>query len=352
MSIRKGPTDGYDFGNKRQYRRRVWRSFVDAMDGIVFDKHALLMPSSEGAEVEVALDAGFRQPNLHVVDRNKAIVATLKRRFPMINTYGCDVQTAAARIAATGTRLSVANLDFTGCLSGPLLAEIANVFVSGVMSERGRVAITLLRGREQATQFRAIRNAGAEWSAAWRRLGLDETDIGRVSSVIDAIGYAQGTRVYMPPCPAWKYRSIAGSQTMLVLNLTVHSIGCMCEWCRSRAPVPLAMLLRVGLPGSLTVAPWTLDLRGVPHSPGQVWDEWKQIADDQSRVRPMPAAPDARIGIDTDGMWLFGFRKGVTNPPEMQYRLVEWGGQRYESTKSIQDIERCSGDRAGAVVGD
>lgn len=144
------PAGGYEFGNKRQYRRRIWktfRSFAAQLDGGIKGAHALLMPSKEGAEIDVALDYGFSEHNLHVVDRNPAIVATNRRRYPRVNTYGVDIVRACARIERNGLRLSVANFDLTTHVFGamPWLLAIGKM---SVFCPEFVIAVTLLKGRE------------------------------------------------------------------------------------------------------------------------------------------------------------------------------------------------------------
>jgi hypothetical protein len=132
--MRSAPTGGYDFPRKRDYRRKVWATFRDTLKSrrlSVAESHALLMPSLEGDEIEVAIDAGFRESNLHVVDLEPAIVATLKRRYPRITTYGVTASRAFARLAKTGVKIRCANLDFCRKLSTPFAGELAQIALLG-----------------------------------------------------------------------------------------------------------------------------------------------------------------------------------------------------------------------------
>lgn len=172
--MRKAPRGGYDFSRKRDYRRKVWATFREKLKEerrAVADSQALLMPSLEGDEIEVALNAGFREENLHVVDAEPAIVATLKRRYQKINTYGVRASDAVARIYAHGIRLDCANFDFCNQLSMPFFKELllisarglidSNVSIRdgqfgldqrngpvGAFASRCLVAVSTLRGRE------------------------------------------------------------------------------------------------------------------------------------------------------------------------------------------------------------
>lgn len=190
--MRSAPRGGYDFSRKRDYRRKVWATGRDTLKryGLsVADSHALLMPSLEGDEIDVALNAGFRESHLHVVDHEPAIVATLKRRYPRINTYGVTVSRAFERLAERGIKIRCANLDFCKQLSMPFASELSQVallgsqpcrlkpteggFRSDVDSERygsgvfaddyAVVAISQLRGRES-------RDTTALWTSDWSGL--------------------------------------------------------------------------------------------------------------------------------------------------------------------------------------
>jgi hypothetical protein len=112
----------------------VWATFRDTLKREripVAEAQALLMPSTEADEVEVALNAGFREHNLHVVDKEPAIVATVKRKYPRVNTYGCTASRAVERILAKGVRLSCANFDFTYKVSLPFLEELSKIALMG-----------------------------------------------------------------------------------------------------------------------------------------------------------------------------------------------------------------------------
>jgi len=147
---RVAPTGGYDFGNKRQYRRVVWKRAAEFLTHRRKSVHVLLMPSLEGDEIDVALSKGFCQQNMHVVDGNPAIVATLKRRYPYIQTYGVDIVRACKRIADKGTKLSFANFDFCTHSEGAreILFQLRD-FEADLFASAHMLAITVQRGREK-----------------------------------------------------------------------------------------------------------------------------------------------------------------------------------------------------------
>jgi hypothetical protein len=107
------------------------------------------MPSIEGLEVEIAISKGWLHEQLHVIDMNPAIVATLARRFPGIHTYGVSAGRACQRMASRGVMLSAANFDFTSCISMRLEEEVKLIADSGALDPTGTLfGMTVLRGRE------------------------------------------------------------------------------------------------------------------------------------------------------------------------------------------------------------
>lgn len=133
--IRQAPEAGYDHPEKRQYRRDVWSVIDKAVPRDRADLHALLMPSAEGDEVEVALSKGFRETNLHIVDKNPAIVARhLANRFPRAQRYGVDLHRALERVRRSGAYLSVMHADLTGTIVNVDLRRAIFAYLQTCMS--------------------------------------------------------------------------------------------------------------------------------------------------------------------------------------------------------------------------
>jgi hypothetical protein len=195
VADRISPLGGYSFGNKAQYRRTVWNQFRLFLNGQCHDKQALLMPSIEGLEIDVAINNGFRQCNLHIVDNNPAIVATLKRKYPYINTYGVSVNHAIERIAKKCIRLSCANFDFTGpVFTDKQMNNIIHCTHPYVFTDRNIIAVTALCGRDDPKIL------------AWNSASLKSSDRSLYSHIpgitseviaVRAIGIAGLTENYM-----------------------------------------------------------------------------------------------------------------------------------------------------------
>lgn len=221
MTKRQAPCAGYDYGTKRQYRRAVWKTLTAGIP-TKSKVRALLMPSLEGDEIDVALSNGIREYNLHVVDRNPAIVAHLKRRYPRIHTYGVELTEAVDRIRRGGVGpFMCANLDLCGPLTEKLMQTLRTFAYSGCMAPVSRVAVTVLRGREKKVQqlfepscaSRTEELLGLVRQLPWVQPHFTDLDLLRVqaaelSLTVRGRYVAETSRVEI-------YRSIAGHQTML-----------------------------------------------------------------------------------------------------------------------------------------
>lgn len=144
--IRTVPVSGYDHGVKRQYRRIIWKFFAENCPVPRAYAQCLLLPGPSDAEIEVALSKGFREQNLHIVDRNPAIIAWRARRFPRAQTYGVSVLRAIQERIPEGT-LHCINLD----LCTPITEEWASTVSLAAMrlATDGLIAATHLFGRNE-----------------------------------------------------------------------------------------------------------------------------------------------------------------------------------------------------------
>jgi hypothetical protein len=209
------PKGGYDFAEKRLYRAQIWNLFRRHIERPKA-AHVMLMPSLEGDEIMAASQKGFRQSNMHVVDFSPAVVATLKRRFPNINTYGVSAGRACARAAASGVQLGAANFDFTGCVSGSLLSEVIATAEADCYAPFVIVAMNMLRGREAGDVGRAVcdgtfTDGDAPLSLRYGEYDLMPSDTRRIKFMTGAFATVSGR------LPIKVARGIyrSGNQTML-----------------------------------------------------------------------------------------------------------------------------------------
>lgn len=230
---RRAPLDGYDFGNKRQYRRSVWACFRREFGGHVADKSALLMPSVEADEVDVAVGNGFKPSNLFAVDKNPAIAATIRRKHPLLGrSLGCSAGKACFRLADESVELDALNLDFTGNVSEAYLDEVTAVSVSGALSANAFVAVTMLRGRESDWVLRKTTVSRIVSSVGRREMYWDmpTNDMKRLLRIAQCFELS-GRSAMLVSSSA--YKSTSGHQTMLWAVFAVHDYGCQCKHCGS-----------------------------------------------------------------------------------------------------------------------
>jgi hypothetical protein len=233
MAKRRAPKGGYAFDAKAEYRKRIWALFKEHCPIPRGLAQCLLMPSLEGLEIDVALAAGFREENLHIVDFNPAIVATLKRRYPLINTYGVTLSRACERIADNGIRIHCANFDLTSNLNTKSHIELQQVGRS--LSRDAVASVTVLRGRE--TNFgKALKHTDVfeRWWPHYGECQLLDSDLRRIGILssliqyqadkdlsIDVVDPAEMALAYM--CASGIYKS--GSQTMLWAVARLYSLA-------------------------------------------------------------------------------------------------------------------------------
>lgn len=205
----------------------------------------MLMPSSGGKEIDVALSAGFSAGRLHLINDNPALLASIKaRRFSRVNNYGIHLANAKDRLrraSRCGVRLTAANLDFTSGLSASVLRSITALTSSGILDPLGAVvAVTLLRGREGemvSVSGGVMKFADAAKADAHHcRAGLSSKDfdhrsfsdgdvcrlwaVKRMLEADDAFRQINVSTIFR----AGTYRSNAGTQSMLWMVIGVMSL--------------------------------------------------------------------------------------------------------------------------------
>jgi hypothetical protein len=189
VADRRAPANGYDFGAKRQYRRDVYAGFKRRLNGHVGSAKHLLMPSIEGDEIEAALAAGYREENLYIVDRNPAIVATLKRRYKKATAYGIDLLDVPARLEREGVVLTSANLDLCSCVTGDVVRVLYRFARMSAQCTDLCLCVTVLRGRERGDWWGKITDTGPRMQIVRVYEGgtldprLTESDMGRLAMI-------------------------------------------------------------------------------------------------------------------------------------------------------------------------
>ncbi len=167
------PKCGYWSIQKAKYREWVWNEIRETLDHHPTESpHVAIMPSLEGREIFDALcHREFQPTQLHIIDRNPAIVATLARRYPGIHTYGVDVGKAFARMDKQKVNLRFANIDYCSNICPDVVRSLRAIGDS-TAAQFAKLFVTVLRGREGGILGYAIGNAPKENipSDMWRVL--------------------------------------------------------------------------------------------------------------------------------------------------------------------------------------
>lgn len=232
MANRIAPDGGYNYGNKKQWRRRVWASARRFLNGHVADATVLLMPSLEGDEIEVAKSNGFRESNISILDSNPAIVARLKRKYPRVTAYGVEAKRVFPRAAKSGAIFDVVNLDFTGCLSLELLETLSILTESRAIAPRALVIVTCQRGREHGHVNALLDRMSSTCTelvgvlVSRQHVGecIDlDTEAGRDWARVNLMRWAFGlSGATVHTNSLWSYKSSAGNLTMLVASFVIE----------------------------------------------------------------------------------------------------------------------------------
>lgn len=138
----------------------MWAAFADKIGRrLIPSAKVLLMPSTEGLEIPIAISMGFKEENIFAVDRSAAILATARWRktYPAVNIYAGELGHAMSRIAKDGHKLMAANYDLCGPFSGTMITAVTEAARSGALDACCVIALTMLKGREDAAAIAALR---------------------------------------------------------------------------------------------------------------------------------------------------------------------------------------------------
>ena len=220
MKLRTGPDVGYATNAKNAYRLKVWSTLADRCPVRPCHANTLLMPAREGLEIDVARSRGFSPYRMWILDRNPAVVAVHKRRWPAIQTVGRELIRAEEKIP--GASLHAANIDLCGNVSSELTwFGIRNT--ARLMAEDSVIAVTVARGRERMLE------SGVTWAEDIARrhqaeplTGTDMTDRTRLLNVGEFLRDA-GRHRWVMLIRTFSYCS-SGRITMLVGIYWLHNL--------------------------------------------------------------------------------------------------------------------------------
>lgn len=240
MSRIKGkPKSGYDFGNKKHYRRTLWNFIDNALrfKKPIRDRKVLIIDTSEAIETLFLVERGYKPENLTVVNRNPAELAWLTRRLRNDHAITGVRTIADDAFEVADDKFDVLNLDLTGPISTRLMERLKALEVKS----ESVIAVSILRGRESDAGFRQIyrwleklenepdddADLTQQGAALMRSFllghhrcdfsddGPSDQDFIRVFSLIPPLKIQESINIHLLDFAWGRYASTAGSQTML-----------------------------------------------------------------------------------------------------------------------------------------
>ena len=231
------PATGYDFGNKRHYRRSVWNFLESRFPHTPLrDRTAFILDTQEGLETKFLIERGYNPDNIHVANENPAILAHMTRSITKqygvrVNTYGCHAAEAIQK-AIYKHKVESVNLDLCGPMSGELAHHLE--FTRTFLPQNTAIALTMLRGRERdlAPIFREMsgKTMPPEVRAFHQRkvlfangVSMKDNDIFRFTCAVSAL--TGNYEVFqLNDYRLAFYRSTAGYQTMMIVLMHLERL--------------------------------------------------------------------------------------------------------------------------------
>ena len=143
---------GYNFREKDLYRRHAWNAVFADMWKPRSEAVCMIMPSLEGHEIEYLKRNGIKERNICMVDKNPAVVASLKRRmFPHATSYGISIDRAIVRASLKESKaLDCIHMDFCGPITYERISSIHTALhlALSMKKEPFYLILNFLRGRD------------------------------------------------------------------------------------------------------------------------------------------------------------------------------------------------------------
>lgn len=248
----------YNSPNKRQYRRTIHRYeddncvYSSCPNFDLMSKSLPIKPPSErliayleSARCEetkfLVKSKGYHPTQLYPICDSPAVQAWIVMNAQRAGIYGLNVangpvENVLLEYAKKGIFFDCLNLDFTGCLSSPMLGCLRKI--AAVLKTYSVVSITVLRGREEQSfwkrefgENREALSAVAHDQKRWMRdhgveYGLTDLDAVRLDSLLCAFleirdGRASGGWIFGSPRYGI-YGSESGQSMLFLQGVLLH----------------------------------------------------------------------------------------------------------------------------------
>lgn len=152
MTNRSAPRKGYDTPEKQKYRQDVWAALIGGWVDYKHDPlaHVLLLPSSEGLEIDYVVSLGIPQDRVIAIDKSAAVIATSawRKKYPDVKFMATTIGGCAEKLRKRKINVCAANLDFCSNFSADLIAQFSSFMAKAPLYEYARIGVTVAKGRE------------------------------------------------------------------------------------------------------------------------------------------------------------------------------------------------------------
>lgn len=219
VMTRIAPSAGYATPEKAGYRHAVWDAAL-GNDGLPPDGKILILPSSEGAEIEVAISHGVDEERIICVDRSAAVIATSQWRKarPNIRFHACDIGTVGRKLDASCDLIGFANLDLCGQVSAETVDQIKTFLDTCPFHNEFKLAITVAKGREGAALAQLMRRA---------KIGNVQASCDRIRALLAMVGLTNEINRTVRVVAEGSYVSGRHPMTWVVLEICTFDVDAL-----------------------------------------------------------------------------------------------------------------------------
>jgi hypothetical protein len=166
MTKRSAPKGGYDTEEKQKYREAVWAALLPAWEACKIG-HVLLLPSSEGVEIDYVISLGVPPERIIAIDKSAAVIATSKwrKKHPTVKFMATTIGECGTKLLDRGIVLAAANLDFCSNFCEDLIEQYHQFLQTAPQFSKARVAVTVAKGRESTATALLLKKFAPELSA-------------------------------------------------------------------------------------------------------------------------------------------------------------------------------------------
>jgi len=204
-----GGLSSYKFGQKNNWRRRVWNHIRDNAKSPRLCV-GLYLPAEEDLDYAVAVSKGFDPRNLIAVDRDASVVHSLRSKGRLV-IYG-ELLDILRSWPVHRVPLGFIHCDLFSNYS-PSAVSIAHAAMESLcLSGGGTLVINLLRGRENSCAGQILKRLGAENGEAVHRAIPITTAMGAAWAGVTVSNlFQEGTQI-------WKSQASAADRVVDILQ--------------------------------------------------------------------------------------------------------------------------------------